>query len=89
MDRSAKFAIVFLALFALPFCGFGLAAAAKGVSLLANGGSSQSWMLVAFGLVFSSIGFGTSRGCHLRTTQAQSRPTPPAGESRSALALAG
>lgn len=58
MDRSSKFAIVFLSLFALPFCGFGLAAAAKGVSMLANGGSGQSWMLVAFGLVFSTIGFG-------------------------------
>ena len=58
MDRSSKFAIVFLSVFALPFCGFGLAAAAKGISQLANGGSSQSWMLVAFGLVFSTIGFG-------------------------------
>src|SRR5579862_3596610 len=58
MDRSAKFAVAFLALFALPFCGFGMAAAAKGMSQLLNGGSSQSWMLVAFGLVFSTIGFG-------------------------------
>jgi len=58
MDRSSKFAVVFLALFALPFCGFGMAATAQGVTQLVSGGSSQSWMLVSFGLIFSTIGFG-------------------------------
>ncbi len=58
MDRSSKFAVAFLAVFALPFCGFGLAAVAKGVSQLVAGGPGQAWMLVAFGLVFSTIGCG-------------------------------
>ena len=62
MDRSSKFALAFLAVFALPFCGFGLAAVAKGASLLLAGGSGQNWMLVAFGLVFSTIGFGLLAG---------------------------
>jgi len=58
MNRSAKFAMVFLALFSLPFCGFGIAAVVKGATSLASGGDSQNWMLICFGVVFATIGFG-------------------------------
>jgi hypothetical protein len=58
MNRSAKLGMLVLALFSLPFCLFGLAAIAKGTSQILSGGPAQSWILVAFGLVFGTIGFG-------------------------------
>src|SRR5262249_29447644 len=58
MDRSSKAAIVFLVLFALPFCGFGLGALISGLHQVASGGPAQMWGLVFLGLVFSAIGFG-------------------------------
>lgn len=58
MDRSSKAAVVFLALFSLPFCAFGVLAVSKGVRQIMDGSSGQAWMLVPFGLVFIAIGFG-------------------------------
>jgi hypothetical protein len=57
MDRSTKAAAVFLALFALPFCGFGLGAFFSGMRQVSAGGSKQNWGLMLFGLVFAAIGF--------------------------------
>ena len=57
MDRSSKFAPIFLGLFALPFCAFGIAALATGIRNFVHGEPIQSWALAPFGLVFSAIGF--------------------------------
>jgi hypothetical protein len=57
MDRSSKIASIFLGLFALPFCGFGIAALVTGIRNFTNGEPVQSWVLAPFGLVFSAIGF--------------------------------
>ena len=62
MDRSGKVAMIFLGLFSLLFSGFGLIALSTGIRTLLAGGPNQSWMLVAFGLVFSTIGFGLLAG---------------------------
>ena len=58
MDRSTKFASVVLALFGVPFCGFGLFALSTAFRPIANGGPGQTWFLVIFGAVFSLIGLG-------------------------------
>jgi hypothetical protein len=56
--RGATVAAAFiLLLFALPFCGFGLAAFVKGLREVSSGGSSQYWGMMMIGLVFSVIGF--------------------------------
>jgi hypothetical protein len=59
LDRNSKFAFSFLCLFALPFAGFGVFAFVVAIRQMLNGtGQPQSWALLPFGLVFSSIGFG-------------------------------
>jgi hypothetical protein len=62
MDRSEKVGIAFLAVFSLPFSIFGLAAVFKGIRMLAEGQSGGPWMLVLFGIVFSTIGVGLMLG---------------------------
>jgi hypothetical protein len=57
MDRSSKIASIFLGLFALPFCGFGIAALVIGIRHFMDGAPIQSWALAPVGLVFSAIGF--------------------------------
>jgi hypothetical protein len=57
MDRPSKFASIFLGLFALPFCGFGIVAVVTGIRHFLDGEPIQSWALALFGLVFSAIGF--------------------------------
>jgi hypothetical protein len=57
-SRGAKIgAALILLLFAVPFCGFGMAAFIKGLREVASGGSSQYWGMMMIGLVFSVIGF--------------------------------
>src|SRR6201997_5957481 len=57
-SRGAKIgAALILLLFAVPFCGFGMAAFIKGLRAVASGGSSQYWGMMIIGLVFSVIGF--------------------------------
>jgi hypothetical protein len=58
MDRTTKIAVVFLSLFALPFCGLGLGAFFSGLRRVASGGAKEAWMLVLFGFAFSAVGFG-------------------------------
>jgi hypothetical protein len=59
VDRSSKFAMVFLCLFALPFAGFGLLAVATAIRDMITGtGKSPVWLMLIFGLVFSGIGLG-------------------------------
>ncbi len=59
MDRTSKFGVVFICLFALPFAGFGSFAFFMAIRQVLNGtGQPQNWMLLLFGLVFSGIGFG-------------------------------
>jgi hypothetical protein len=58
MNRSSKAAAIVLALFSLPFCIFGLLAVATGIRQIMDGQSPQARMLVIFGLVFSTVGFG-------------------------------
>jgi hypothetical protein len=56
--RGASVAAAFiLLLFAVPFCGFGMAAFVKGLREITSGGSSQYWGMMMIGLVFSIIGF--------------------------------
>jgi hypothetical protein len=56
--RGATVAAAFILLvFAVPFCGFGMAAFVKGLREVTSGGSSQYWGMVMIGLVFSIIGF--------------------------------
>ena len=51
--------MAFLCLFALPFAGFGLFAVVKAFEQMGNdSGKSPWWMLLLFGLVFSTVGFG-------------------------------
>ncbi len=56
MKRSNIFAGVFLGLFALPFCGFGLAAVFAGLQKVAEG-DAKAWVLTAIGAFFALIGF--------------------------------
>src|SRR5690349_17688705 len=56
--RAARIGASFiLLLFAVPFCGFGMAAFIKGLREVASRGSSQYWGMMMTGLVFSIIGF--------------------------------
>jgi len=57
MNRSNIAAAVFLGLFALPFCGFGLAAFFSGLQQVVNGGPKQSWFLLCAGVLFAVLGF--------------------------------
>ncbi len=55
---SDKFALGFLALFALPFAAFGVGALVKGIKSMGSGKWDEGLGLTVFGLVFGGIGFG-------------------------------
>jgi len=50
--------MVFLVLFSLPFCGFGLFAIAMGIRELSKGNTGAGIGLTLFGVVFGGVGFG-------------------------------
>ena len=58
MDQSSRAAKIFLIVFAMPFCGFGLFALLSGSRAAILGGSKQSWALAMAGLVFTIVGGG-------------------------------
>ena len=55
---SDLFAVVFLALFALPFAAGGVGALAKGIKLMGSGNWIDGLGLMLMGFAFSAVGFG-------------------------------
>jgi hypothetical protein len=59
MDRTSKFAMAFLTVFALPFAGFGLAALGTAIRQISDGTAQNSvWIMMLVGALFTCIGFG-------------------------------
>src|SRR3974390_2026999 len=57
-DRMGKLGTVLLCLFALPFASFGVFALLTAIRQMLTGPSpTQAWVGLAFGLVFTGIGF--------------------------------